>query len=791
MTQEDLYKKAVLSNRIFLSKTDELLENLREKLRYRLPNYRRDLPPITYYDVTRINDNILSIPIGRTDLIPRTYKIIDKRVLVPYEFPNNKIILREEQQEVFDKVNDSCIINAKPNWGKTFVALSIAKKLGQKTLVITHTLGIREQWIAAAERIFGINAGIIGSGQYMSDSLVVVSNVQTLSKVVDQYTKEFGTLLIDECLDYDCRLDTLEYGEKRIGIIVNQKLPCHVKSFNIHTKQFEYKKVLRYFKNPQNDLMIKFKFGHANSLTCTLNHSLYKYNNGLIEKTIAEHILENDYLIIEKTHKTNYLLTSEIKPIILGIILGDGSLSINDSGNAVRVSVTNGQNQLNYLQYKRKLLSTLVKTEEKESSSGYKPNNEVYQFSTLSFIDIENWRNIIYNNSRTKNCLTEEIVDTLDINSWSILYQDDGAINNDRYISFSFCEFSTDSIQLLQKSLERLFSITDSYIYTCNKGFNYLKIKKEGSKVFIEAIEHLIHPELAYKKGIYNTNKPFTGIVIRPCIENFSILKVKEVSFVPATNGYRYNIEVEDNHNYLANNKLVGNCHHIPANTFKNIIDKSKARYKIGLSGTLERKDGKHIYLPDYISKNIIVPKDTNKLVPKVIVIETDIPFRAGPMIPWATSINNLTSREDYKNLIINLAKAQAEIGHKVLVVSDRTDFLIYCSEQLENSIYIIGKTKDREEQQELLKKEKDILFAAISMYKEGINMPDLSCLILGTPTNNSPMLEQLIGRIIRDSEGKRVPVIIDIVLKGTTAKNQFNTRLGYYSAKGYEINYL
>jgi hypothetical protein len=53
------------------------------------------------------------------------------------------------------------------------------------------------------------------------------------------------------------------------------------------------------------------------------------------------------------------------------------------------------------------------------------------------------------------------------------------------------------------------------------------------------------------------------------------------------------------------------------------------------------------------------------------------------------------------------------------------------------------------------------------------------------------PLLEQLIGRIQRQAEGKLNPVVVDIKLEGWTVNNQFNNRLGHYMKQGYEINFI
>tara|TARA_E500000331_G_C17220038_1_gene697655 strand:+ start:106 stop:390 length:285 start_codon:yes stop_codon:yes gene_type:complete len=85
----------------------------------------------------------------------------------------------------------------------------------------------------------------------------------------------------------------------------------------------------------------------------------------------------------------------------------------------------------------------------------------------------------------------------------------------------------------------------------------------------------------------------------------------------------------------------------------------------------------------------------------------------------------------------------------------------------------------------------KDILFGTQAIFSEGISLDDLSCLILGTPVNNEPLLTQLIGRVIRQKEGKKDPVVIDIHLKGNTARKQASNRIGYYMKQGYTIKEL
>ena len=97
----------------------------------------------------------------------------------------------------------------------------------------------------------------------------------------------------------------------------------------------------------------------------------------------------------------------------------------------------------------------------------------------------------------------------------------------------------------------------------------------------------------------------------------------------------------------------------------------------------------------------------------------------------------------------------------------------------------------EREATMNQIGKSHNVLFGTQSIFSEGISLNQLSCLVLATPINNEPLLTQLIGRVIREQEGKRQPVIVDIHLKGKTASRQANNRLGYYVKEGYKVDVL
>ena len=195
--------KAIISNRIYLDNPGiEHTKHVIKSLTYKI---HKDTGSKKFASVETIKNykslikGILSIPQGRTDLIPQDYEIVDKRVLVPVPFPVPKFELYEDQQTIYNEVEGTCFINALPGWGKTFTALHLARKFGQKTLVITHTAALRDQWIEEIKTLFGCECGIIGGGELdYEDHFITVANIQTLVKHTAELSKEFGTVILDE-----------------------------------------------------------------------------------------------------------------------------------------------------------------------------------------------------------------------------------------------------------------------------------------------------------------------------------------------------------------------------------------------------------------------------------------------------------------------------------------------------------------------------------------------------------------------------------------------------------------
>lgn len=239
---------------------------------------------------------------------------------------------------------------------------------------------------------------------------------------------------------------------------------------------------------------------------------------------------------------------------------------------------------------------------------------------------------------------------------------------------------------------------------------------------------------------------------------------------------------------------ILDEMHHVAASTFSDIIDSSHARYRIGLSGTLNRTDGKHVIFKDYFGIDIHQPPQANTLNPTILTLNTGIQLQPG--VSWAEKLNILLYDKDYQEFIATVALAQMQRGYKVLVVANRTEFLKNVGELIgEQAVCITGEITDYEERERLLELvkdgKKDAISGSVQIFSEGISVNALSCLIIAYPMSNPITLEQLIGRVQRMHDDKLEPVVVDLQFMGPDGRKHNKARMEFYQRKGWEVKQL
>lgn len=268
-----------------------------------------------------------------------------------------------------------------------------------------------------------------------------------------------------------------------------------------------------------------------------------------------------------------------------------------------------------------------------------------------------------------------------------------------------------------------------------------------------------------------------------------------------------FDIEVEDNHNFIACcdsgiGPVVHNCHHTSAEVFSQALKKVSFKYTIGLSATLNRKDGLSKVFKWYIGD--VVYKSTKRTDTVNVHIHPYFDpspsysyaheiFMAGTSKPnVAKMINNICSFKPRQVYILNILSSliSKEPKRKILLLSDRRNHLLQLHTLLCEKGYDAGVYMGGMKQVDLTACEsKQIILATFAIAAEGYDQKGLDCLILASPKGD---VVQAVGRILRDKEKERkyIPLIIDIVDEFSIFENQGKKRCKYYKTLNYNVSY-
>jgi len=205
---------------------------------------------------------------------------------------------------------------------------------------------------------------------------------------------------------------------------------------------------------------------------------------------------------------------------------------------------------------------------------------------------------------------------------------------------------------------------------------------------------------------------------------------------------------------------IVDECHHIPAETFRNTITKLQTFYLYGLTATPFRKynDGKliFIHLGEVIAEIKTNEISTSKQA-KIIIrnTELDVPFNS--KTDKFETLSKILVHDSLRNkLILEDVKAEINKGKKVVIITERKEHIDSLYQYLKQSYEAITLSG---EDSEINKKSKwEILkagnYQAVittgQFFGEGTDLQNANCLFLVYPFSFEGKLIQYIGRVQR-----------------------------------------
>lgn len=268
---------------------------------------------------------------------------------------------------------------------------------------------------------------------------------------------------------------------------------------------------------------------------------------------------------------------------------------------------------------------------------------------------------------------------------------------------------------------------------------------------------------------------------------------------------------------------LVDECHRIGAASWSEVMKHVTARYRLGLSATLRRKDGAEDVFRQHLGR-VTYKAKTQMVTPLLRRIVTDVELVKGKK--WTKDDDNEWVSEDVEPDNLSLSQAEQQLyahpgrnraivdtvaeavrgGRKVLLISSRIDHLWTLAGEIEvhapgtsvdfytGSWYVFDedgkrvskgrgrgkgfKTRVRKESELHRAESAQVVLCTKQMVEEGLDIPAVDVLVLACPMSD---VEQAVGRCQRAClpskakcgrmcewrsgvcEGKPVPVVVDV----------------------------
>lgn len=236
---------------------------------------------------------------------------------------------------------------------------------------------------------------------------------------------------------------------------------------------------------------------------------------------------------------------------------------------------------------------------------------------------------------------------------------------------------------------------------------------------------------------------------------------------------------------------LVDEAHRMAADQFVNVCRLVPAKYRLGLSATPDRTDGKTPVLEAHIGP-VLVKGTAVPMKPKVLVQQTL--WRVPPGIKvepkMLAPVHKAMAQSHARNAIIGkFGIACYNKGRNLVLMSDpilnlKQAFfsLVAAGVPGEEIGYYTGEQSSAELK---LSAQKRVVLATYGKCSEGTDFPHWDALCCITPRSN---VTQANGRVMRKKEGKRQPVILDLVDSHQILTNMHYKRLTQYHQVGADI---
>jgi recombination protein RecA len=387
-----------------------------------------------------------------------------------------------------------------------------------------------------------------------------LSKSDTIAIFINQLREKIGVMF--GCFSYGSRVVLADGSTEKIGKIVNQRMPVEVLSYDAKAGAIVPKKVVNWFDNGKTDQFLQItvakpaKNGRA-QLACTSNH-LIRTPGGWCE---AGKLKVGDRVLEALPHH----LSDFQWDVLRGTLMGDGALSPTRSGHGARFRYGHGRKQTAYADWKASLFANVDCSRQARSDGAV-----FFDFAPLP--ELAPLRHEVYSGENRKKVFGDEYLKALSPLSLALWYMDDA---NFTIRSKGLQKRTTGQTGRATICIEAMEAATRERLvaYLADTWGIQAKLIASGAAkkavlVFNNAetaklhalIAPFVHPSMDYKLSPAFRGRFAVEPVFRPMRYELVALPVTDIHVKPATRSmHRFDIEVEDSHNYLVDGVVVHN----------------------------------------------------------------------------------------------------------------------------------------------------------------------------------------------------------------------------------------